>query len=38
VVMCQVAASRASNKELFDSMAEHWQRRQAAVKGRELDG
>jgi len=43
VVMCQTAASRARNKELFDSLAEHWQRSQAAIKerkpeGRELDG
>ena len=38
VVMCQTAASRARNKELFDSLAEHWQRSQAAVNGRELDG
>ena len=26
VVMCQIAASRASNKKLFDSLAAHWQR------------
>ena len=32
VVMCQTAASRARNKELFDSLAEHWQRSQAAVE------
>ena len=38
VVMCQVAASRASNKKLFDSLAEHWQRSQIAGTGRELDG
>ncbi len=38
VVMCQTAASQARNKELFDSLAEHWQRSQAAGTGRELDG
>ena len=38
VVMCQTAASRARNKELFDSLSEHWQRSQAVAKGRELDG
>ncbi len=38
VVMCQAAACRASNKELFASLAEHWQRSQAAGTGRELDG
>jgi ribonuclease P protein component len=32
VVMCQTAASQARNKELFDSLAEHWQRSQAAAK------
>jgi ribonuclease P protein component len=26
VVMCQATASRASNKKLFDSLAEHWGR------------
>jgi ribonuclease P protein component len=38
VVMCQAAASRASNKKLFDSLAEHWQRGQNAGEGRGLDG
>ena len=26
VVMCQAAASRASNRKLFDSLAAHWQK------------
>ncbi len=38
VVMCQTAASRASNKKLFDSLAEHWQRSRTTATGRELDG
>ena len=38
VVMCQAAASRASNKKLFDSLAAHWQRSRMAGTGRELDG
>ncbi len=38
VVMCQAAASRASNQKLFDSLAEHWQRSQTAGTGRDLDG
>jgi len=34
VVMCQTAASRASNKKLFDSLAAHWQKsRNAAGQG-----
>ena len=36
VVMCQADASRASNKELFDGLAEHWQRSQAATKNESL--
>ena len=38
VVTCQTAASRASNKKLFDSLAEHWQRSQMTDTGRGLDG
>ncbi len=38
VVMCQAAAARASNKSLFDSLAEHWQRSRVTDKERELDG
>ena len=38
IVMCQAAASRASNKNLFDSLAAHWRRSHEAGTGRELDG
>lgn len=38
VVMCQAAAPRASNKKLFESLAEHWQRGQNAGEGRGVDG
>ena len=35
VVMCQAAASRASNRKLFDSLAAHWQK--SGTAGSELE-